>query len=318
VIARLREVPGITSATSAAFNVIGQSWTKEFRVPNTDTDRFESTMAPVMPGFFETMGIQLVSGRTFTEQESSSAVAPIVVVNESFAKRYFGELQAIGRAVNSNVDDTGVRPYEVVGVVADTRHNLRDAPAPTLYFPMWLRANGTIHVRTAGDPQLLAARLREEVRAADPLFRVTNVTTQRAVVDRTLLRERLMALLAGFFAVVGLVLAAVGLYGVLSYIVVQRTREIGVRVALGGSRLGVVRAVLTDVSVTTIAGAALGLAGGIYLARFMETLLFDVRPLDAASLAVPVAVLLIAAIAAAALPALRATRVDPVVALREE
>ena len=130
-------------------------------------------------------------------------------------------------------------------MVADTRYDLRKPAAPTIYIPLRLRSTGTLHVRVAGDPAALAARLREEVRAASPLFRVTTITTQSAVVDRTLLRERLLALLSGFFALVGLVLAAVGLYGVLSYSVVQRTREIGIRVALGARQLGVVRTVLS-------------------------------------------------------------------------
>jgi predicted permease len=318
VLARLREVPGVESATSADFNLIGRAWTKEFRVPNLDGERLESTMAPVMPGFFETMGIPLLAGRTFSEQEGISLPARVVVVNQAFANRYFGDVQAIGRTVNSNLDDTGERPHEVVGIVADTRHSLRETPEPTLYFPMWLRTNGTIHVRASGNAQALSTRLRAEVRAADPMFRVLSVTTQQAVVDRTLVRERLLALLSGFFAVVGLVLAAVGLYGVLSYSVVRRTREIGVRVALGGSRLTVVRSVMTDVGVTTLIGAALGLGGGIYLAQYVDSLLYEVRPFDVMSVAVPVGGLLVAATAAAALPALRATRIDPVVALRED
>ena len=318
VLNRLRTVPGVESAASADFNLIGRAWTHGFRVPNTEFERVETTMAPVTSGFFETMRIPLIAGRLFTEQETAVPTSAAVIVSESFAKRYFGDEPAIGRIVESNFDDSGSDRHQVVGVVADTRHNLRDSPAPTLYFPLWLRGNGTIHVRASASPEALIARLRDAVRAGDPLFRVTATTTQSAVVDRTLLRERLLALLSGFFAAVGLVLAAVGLYGVLSYSVVQRTREIGVRVALGGSRLGVIRTVLTDIGVTTVIGAAFGLAGGLYLSRFVETLLFDVRPLDAWSLMYPLTALFVAALAAAALPALRATRVDPVVALRED
>ncbi len=318
VLDQLRGVTGVESAASADFNLIGRAWTHGFRVPNTEFERVETTMAPVTSGFFETMRIPLLAGRVFTDQETAVPTSAVVIVSESFAKRYFGDEPAIGRVVESNFDDSGSDRHEVVGVVADTRHSLRDSPAPTLYFPLWFRGNGTIHVRASGSPETLTARLRDAVRAGDPLFRVTATTTQSAVVDRTLLRERLLALLSGFFAAVGLVLAAVGLYGVLSYSVVQRTREIGVRVALGGSRLGVIRTVLTDIGVTTVVGAAFGLAGGLYLSRFVETLLFDVRPLDAWNLAYPLTAMLVAALAAAALPALRATRVDPVVALRED
>jgi ABC-type antimicrobial peptide transport system permease subunit len=165
---------------------------------------------------------------------------------------------------------------------------------------------------------MLAARLRDEIRAANPLFRVTSVTSQSAAVQQTLLRERLLALLAGFFAVVGLVLAAVGLYGVLSYSVMQRTREIGIRVALGARQLGVVRSVVADTSAAALIGVGLGLAGGLYASRFVESLLFEVTALDWWSVVLPLGTLLLTALAAAALPALRAARVDPVIALRYE
>jgi len=133
-----------------------------------------------------------------------------------------------------------------------------------------------------------------------------------------MIRERLLAVLSGFFAVVGLVLAAVGLYGVLSYTVVRRTREIGIRVALGARRSSVVGMVLADAARTILLGAAAGIAAGLYLSRFLETLLFEVTPLGFWSLALPLSALLIAGLLASALPALRASRVEPAVALRHE
>ena len=187
-----------------------------------------------------------------------------------------------------------------------------------MYIPLRLRTTGTIHVRVAGDPVALASRLREDVRATTRSFRVTSITSQSAVVERTLLRERLLALLSGFFALIGLVLAAVGLYGVLSYAVVRRKREIGIRMALGARQSRVVRTVLAETAGATMIGAACGLAGALYLSRFVETLLFEVKPLDFWSLALPLGTLFAAALLAAALPAWRAVRVDPVVALRYE
>jgi ABC-type antimicrobial peptide transport system permease subunit len=173
-------------------------------------------------------------------------------------------------------------------------------------------------VRAAGDPVALSSRLREEVRAANPTFRVTSIISQSALVDGTLLRERLLAMLSGFFALVGLVLAAVGLYGVLSYSVVQRTREIGIRVALGARHLRVIRTVMAETGGAALAGTAAGLAAALYLSQFVEALLFEVTPLDFWSLALPLGTLLLAALLAAALPALRAVRVDPIIALRYE
>jgi ABC-type antimicrobial peptide transport system permease subunit len=149
-------------------------------------------------------------------------------------------------------------------------------------------------------------------------LRVTSITSQAAMVNRTVVRERLLALLAGFFALVGLVLTAVGLYGTLSYAVVQRTREIGIRVALGARAAGAVRSVLADTARTTLIGAACGVAGGLYASRFVETMLFEVAPLEVSSLALPLGTLLLAALVAAAVPAWRAARVDPVIALRNE
>jgi hypothetical protein len=262
------------------------------------------------------MQIPLVAGRTFVRGDLGSDRPPVVIVNESFAKRYFGGEPAVGRRFEGRID--GSSSHEVIGIVADARYDLRTPPAPTIYVLVPIRTLGTLHVRVIGDVRAIASRLRDEVRAATPLFRVTSVTPLITMVDRTLVRERLLALLAGFFALVGLVLTAVGLYGVLSYAVVQRTREIGIRVALGARALGAVRSVLTDTAGMTLIGAACGLAGGLYASRFVETMVFDVAALEVWSLAVPLGTLLLAALVAAAAPAWRAARVDPIVALRHE
>ena len=170
----------------------------------------------------------------------------------------------------------------------------------------------------AGDPAAIVARIRDEVRATIPPFRVTSTTSQAAEVGRTLIRERLMALLAGFFALVGLVLVAVGLYGVLSYSVVQRTREIGIRMALGARQLAVIRTVAADAGGAALVGSICGLGVALYAARFVQTLLFEVTPFDFWSLALPIGAFCLAAILAAAIPARRVARVDPVIALRCE
>ena len=314
----LRGLPGVQAISSAESNVLGRAWTHVVRVPGSQNETIEATMNPVTQGFFETMNIPVLAGRALLERDMDASSAAIVV-NEAFAVRYFGREQAVGRRLDvrfGNEDDTGA--HEVVGVVADTRYDLRKPAAPTIYIPLRPRSAGTLHARVAGDPAALASRLREEVRAANPLFRVTSITSQSALIGRTLLRERLLALLSGFFALVGLVLAGVGLYGVLSYAVVQRTREIGIRVALGARQLRVVRTVLAEVGGAALVGAVCGLASALYLSRFVTALLFEVTPLDFWSLALPLGMLLVAALLAAALPALRVARVDPVIALRYE
>jgi putative ABC transport system permease protein len=164
----------------------------------------------------------------------------------------------------------------------------------------------------------LLPQLRTELSRVDPALEIGDVSDQKVLVDNAMLKERLLALLAGFFALVTLALAVIGLYGVMSYSVVQRTREIGIRVALGAQVISVLRSVLTDVLVVTALGLLTGLGGGMLLARFVRTLLYEVTPYDVTSVVLPIAVLLAAALAAAFLPARRAARVDPIEALRYE
>ena len=317
VLDRLRAVPGVQAVSSAEFNALGRAWTHNIRAPGTTHEWIESTMAPVTPGYFETMRIPLLAGRTFSSSDIQAERSSALVVNEAFAKRYFGGEPAVGRTLEGRFDDAVAR-HEIIGVVADTRYDLRKPAAPTLYILLPLRTTGTIHIRAAGDPAALTARLRDDVRSSSPMFRVTSVTLQSRAVAETFLRERLLALLSGFFAAVGVVLAAVGLYGVLSYSVAQRTREIAIRLALGARQFGVVRIVLADTGGTAVAGAVCGLASGLYLSRFVQALLFEVAPLDFWSVALPVGTLMLAALLAATVPALRAVRVDPAVALRYE
>jgi predicted permease len=317
VLDRVRNLPGVSAVGAAEFSVLGRNWRKEIAVPGNARDVIEATVAPITPGYFEAMTIPLLAGRTFVRADLDTENPTILIVNESFAKRYFGSEPGVGRFIDARFGTTRTR-NEVVGVVADVRYDLRKPPVPTIYILLPLSSFRTLHVRVAGDAGPIAARLREEVRATAPLLRVTSVTSQAAMVERTVMRERLLALLAGFFALVGLVLTGVGLYGTLSYAVVQRRREIGIRVALGARAVGAVRSVLADTAGATLIGAACGLAGGLYGSRFVTTMLFEVAPLDVSSLALPLGVLLLAAVVAAAVPAWRAARVDPVIALRNE
>ena len=317
VLDRLRDLPGVAAASAAEFTVLGRPWRHELRVPGTARDTIEATMAPVTPGYFETMKIPLLAGRTFVRRDLDTEAPTVVIVNESFAKRYFGGEPAVGRRFDGRFGTTRAA-NEIVGVVADVRYDLRKPPAPAIYILLPLQGLRTLHIRVEGDARAIASRLPGEVRAATPLLRVTTVTSQEALVNRALVRERLLALLSGFFALVGLVLTAVGLYGTLSYAVVLRTREIGIRVALGARAVGAVRSVLADTARTTLMGAACGLAGGLYASRYVESMLFEVATRDAWSLALPLATLLLAAFVAAVVPAWRAARVDPVIALRNE
>jgi predicted lysophospholipase L1 biosynthesis ABC-type transport system permease subunit len=239
-----------------------------------------------------------------------------IVVNEAFVRRYFDGGPAIGRIVERRAQNALLR-QEVVGVVRNAIYNdPRAAAPPSVYVP--IRGFGSLQVRAAGSPLALADAVRRAARDAHPAIVINSVELQSTLVDNALLRERLLALLSGFFAAAGLLLTAVGVYGVLSYAVIRRTREIGVRLALGARRASIVSSVLREVSIVTLIGIVAGLSAGVLSARFLTTLLFDVTPNAPSSLALPVAALLAAASAAALAPSLRATRVDPIVALREE
>ena len=238
-----------------------------------------------------------------------------VIVNEAFARRYFGAASPIGRAYERTGQPPPVR-QEIVGVVTDVRlSDLRSVPPPTVYVPH--RGLGTMQVRAAGDALALTAVIDREVRATHPSLRV-KFELQSTRIANTLLRERLLALLSGFFAAVGLLMAAVGLYGVLSYSVVRRTREIGIRMALGARSGALVIAIVRDAALMTGIGIIVGLAGGLYLSGFVKGLLHEVYPTDAFSIVMPIGCLLLTAFFAAVPAAWRASQLDPVEALRSE
>lgn len=317
LIEHVRQLPGVDSAGLSNWALFsGSSWMTSVSVPDRPTDRFDVNLLRVSPGFFQTMRVRLVDGREFVPRDTEPDTPPVVIVSEAFAKQYFGETRAVGRTLDRILEAWTVGP-EIVGVVADVKYNdLRLPSPPMIYVPH--RGLGTLQVRTAGNPLALASVLRGEVPLVHPSLRVTDVQLQSALIDSTLIRERLLALLSGFFAVVGLLLAAVGLYGVLNYSIVQRTREIGIRIALGAQPLTVARTVVARVGLMTALGMVGGLACALLLLPFVKALLFEVEPLDAWSLLLPIACLTAAGLVAAVPPARRAVRVDPVVALRVE
>ena len=313
---RVRSVPGVSKASLSAWPLFSQGGSiSRVRVAGHESDTFSPPHLPVSPGFFDTMGIRLIEGRDFIPSDSEPLQPTAVIVNEAFARRYFGTASPIGRVYDRTGQPPPVR-QEIVGVVTDARHDLRSLPPPTVYVP--LRGVGTMEVRAAGDALALTAVIDREVRATHPSLHVTDFRLQATQVANTLLRERLLALLSGFFAAVGLLMAAVGLYGVLSYSVVRRTREIGIRIALGARSGALVIAIVRDAAVMTGIGMIVGLAGGLYLSGFVKGLLHEVHPTDAFSIVMPISCLLLTAFFAAVPAARRASRLNPVEALRSE
>jgi predicted permease len=311
---RLKESPGVQSASLSGWGLFeGSRSSQTLRVPGRVVEAFEPYYLPVSPRFLETMHIRLVDGRDFDWRDvlpESSAV----MVNESFARRYYPGESPLGKRFFQVGRRNALIAQDIVGIAGDAKYvSVRDAAPPTVYEPLRPQDWASVQVRTQLEPAALATLLRSELPRVHPAFRMTGITLQSTLVD-----IRWCGNVCWRCSIVAIVLVAVGLYGVLSYGVVQRTREIGIRVALGARPLRVVSLVLSEVGLVTLIGLVLGLAGGIAASRFITALLFEVKPTDIWSIAAPSACLLFACSLAALLPALRAARVDPTMALRYE
>ncbi|HVR72337.1 MAG TPA: ABC transporter permease [Vicinamibacteria bacterium] len=271
----------------------------------------------VAPEFFATLGIDLLAGRDFTDADALGAPR-VAVVNETFARYFFGDQDPLGRRFGYGRDDE--LDIEIVGVVKDGRAaNLREKPIRFVYVPYRQQPDVgemTFYARTTLDPEALAPGMREIVRRVDATLPVTHLKTMRAQIGESLFVERLVAALSAAFGLLATLLAALGLYGVMSYAVSLRTREIGIRVALGADRRTVLAMVLREVAILALIGLAVGLPGGYGLGRLVETQLFGLSANDPLTFALATVTLLATALLAGYLPAARATRVHPMVALR--
>ena len=273
----------------------------------------------VSPGYFRTMGIAILAGHAFEEGERASGESP-VILSATLARRMFGDESPVGQEIA--LDGNG-HWCPVVGVVADTKNNgLTDPPDPEYYRLRMkgsdqLGRSGVAIFRTSLGPTTLARWIRREFAALDPTLPVT-IETMDERVDRFRERPRFVAILVGIFAALGLLLAAVGLYGVLSFQVARQTREIGVRMAIGAQPRDIAIQVQTYAGIWTAVGVVAGLAGAFALAHTIRGLLFEVSPMDPLSLITAVTVLVVIAALAAWIPSYRAARVDPVIALRSE
>jgi len=325
VIDRMRHLPSVNAASISFWALFeGSAWSSLVKLPGRQPDSTEVYYLEVSPGFMQTMGIRMLDGRDFewrdVDQYTAVPNGPTpVIVNDAFARRYFPGVDAIGRRFERVVGRGPAVAQDIVGVVANAKYrDVRENGLPTVYLPSRGLTGKTLQVRSSQNPDTLARQVRRELARIDPALKVTSVMQQSTLVDNTLLKERLLALLSGFFGIVSLLLAAIGLHGVLSYAVVQRTREIGIRIALGARQRAVMRSVVSDILMVASIGLAIGLAVGLGLARFVRALLYEITPFDAASIILPLAVLLAAAVVAAIAPARRAARVDPIEALRYE
>jgi predicted permease len=324
-----RHLPGVTDAGASRWALLsGSGWNGTVFVNGRRPDDRDVWFLEVSPRFIETLRFRLLAGRDLTPADFGDR-APAALVNETFARYFLPGGSPLGRQFTRRERSREGGPereirYEVVGLVADAKYNdLREVAPPTVYLPFTVRPEptddgGTLAIRTSRPQTAVAGAIRAAAARITPALKVTAVTEQSAIVTNTMLRERMLALLSAFFALVSLALAAVGVYGVLSFSVVQQTREIGIRIALGAARGAVLATVIGGVALFVVAGFAAGTAGGYGVSRLLSTLLFEVQPGDAASLVIPTALLAIVTLAAAVLPARRAMSVDPIVALRDE
>ena len=271
------------------------------------------------PRFLETMQTPLLSGREFTERDSAAA-PPRAVVNEAFARRYFPAQDPLGQYLSAVVRGER-RELEIVGLAKNTSAvGLRNAPPPTVYVPYLQLTGGfptTLEVRTTGSLMQVATTLRQALQPKMPDTPV-EVLPLSAQVDASMVQERLMATLAGAFGVLALILVCVGLYGLLAYSVARRTKEIGIRLALGAQRRGVIAMVLGGAARPVAIGVLLGLPAAWAMSRSVQTMLFGLNPSDPGTIAVAILALTTATLAAAYVPAHRASRVDSMTALRHE
>ncbi len=319
LVSRLQSLPGVENAgvtsdlpwttydENLTFNVVGQ----------TSKDGKQSRFHFVSPDYFRAVRVPLITGRFLTETDDDKST-PVLLVNQALAQRFFPNGDAVGTFVTAFND----KKFQIVGVVG----NVQDTPSsteakPAMYFSSWQIAAGGeefIAIRTKGDPRALAAQVAGEVAALDPDLPVMKIRPLEDVSALAISGTRFTLTLVGMFGAIALILAAVGVFGVISYSVTQRTNEIGIRMALGALQKDVLGMIVAQGSRIAFAGIALGLAAALLLTRAMQSLLFNVSPFDPLTLASVAGLLALVALLACYLPARRAAQVDPMVALRHE
>ena len=325
---KLSTVPGVTAVSIAS----GLPPLRRINANDTEIEGYQQT--PDSPAqnvdywnivgndYFKTMKIRLLEGRTFEQQDDNPDAMHVVMVNRALAKRFWTG-SPIGRRVNPGFSDPKLW-FTIVGIVEDTKNTGMDKPAgPELYFQVrqvnqFLGSNVSFVVRGANDSTSLESSIRNVVRDLDSSLPVYNLRNMNEVVSKSMVQPRFLALLLATFSGIALFLAAIGIYGVMSYSVAQRTQEIGVRMALGARQLHVLRLVFGQSLLMLLTGTAIGLVGAFALTRLMRTLLFEVAASDPLTYVSVVGLLTVVALVASYIPARRAAKVDPLIALRYE
>ena len=324
-------LPGITAASaSTGMPIIGTNFGMPFNLAgqavSDPSSRPGAGFTMVTPEFFKTFGIQIEKGRAITEQDFAGGL-PVAVVNETFAKKYLSNVDPLTQRLAVEQLIPGVTKlgppieWQIVGVYHNVHNGgVRGDGFPEIVVPFWQSPwpQAGLAVRTFGDPASMTKSITAVVRSVDPNLPLDQVKTMDQLVDESLAGDRFSTVLFSSFAGVALLLAAIGIYGVMSFAVAQRTHEIGLRIALGAGPNQVLRLVLQEGMVLAFLGLLVGLAGTYFVGRVMKTLLYQVNAIDPAAISAVATVLLLSAFFACYIPARRATQVDPMVALREE
>jgi predicted permease len=326
LIDRIDSTPGVKTAGLAIMPVLsGSEWDSSVAVEGYSAKQGENVgphMNFISDGFFDALGIRVLAGRAFDLRDEQPHAAKVGVINETFAKRYFAGQSPVGRHVGMGGDPGTKLDIEIVGVVQDTKYEDMRTEVPYELYRPYRQVEFTIgmnaYVRAQGDPAGLFPALRQAVRETDANVPIVGLRTLQQQVDQSLTTERMLATLSAIFGLLATVLAAVGLYGVMAYMVALRTREIGIRMALGAGRPAVVWLIMREVMLLAGVGIAIGAPAAWFLSRLVESQLFGVKPADPPTILL--AMIGIGAVAAISgyLPARRATGIDPIRALRWE
>jgi putative ABC transport system permease protein len=324
-IERIQQLPGVRSASAVSYlpfagDAAGTTVNIAGRPTPKPGEELGSVIRVVMPGYFRTMGIPLKRGRDFTAADNSQSTPYRFMVNESFVRKFLPGEEPIGKSINAIMDTQN--PYgEIVGVVGDVKEGSLDKdPEPTAYYiySHFASPSMILTVRSDGNPMALAEPVRRIIRGLDSAQPVAEIRSMQEILGQTFARQRFSALLLSGFSIAALLLAAVGIYGVLAYSVSERTREIGVRVALGAEPGRIAALIISDGARPVLAGIAIGIGGALALSTLLSSLLFGIGPRDPFTFAVVPIVLMSVALVAAYVPARRAARLDPMQALRTQ
>jgi putative ABC transport system permease protein len=327
LLAQIRQLPGVDAAGGATgLPLSGTGWsgttTVDSQAVQPQDASPEADQRPVFPGYFEALAIPLVRGRYF-EQRDNETAAPVAIIDETMANTYWPKEDPIGKRIKQGGRQSPLPWRTIVGVVRHVRYRTLESPSRVeFYWPYdqtsFPLGSMSLAIHTSSDPRSLAGVVQRQVQALDPDQPAYRIRTMGELMSESMARRRLSMFLLAIFAGVALALAAVGIYGIMSYSVAQRAHEVGIRMALGAGSMDVVRMVLGQSLGLTLAGILVGLLGSLALTNFLSSLLFNIKATDATTFLLVALILAVVALVASFVPAYRATTVDPVNALRQE